>query len=261
MRKIGINYQHVQNLTREEQTKILVDAGFGATFTMMQEVEEHDALANVFAKYGLTYETIHAPFYLINDIWQDTEAGEHMYNLLATCVDRCQMFEIPVTVLHMSSGVTPPPVTDVGRARFEKLIDYAAQKNVKLAFENSRKLAHLAWIFEHFENNDTVTMCWDSGHESCYTPNMDFMEMFHQKVSCLHLHDNFGVINEDSHLLPFDGVIDFHKVARDIKMSGFEGTVMLEVLQDNSHHYDGMAHEDYIRRAAEAAKRLAKMTE
>ena len=261
MRKIGINYQYVSDMTREEQVKELVNMGFKATFTMTHEIEEHDLLANLFAKYGLSYETIHAPFRAINDIWMEGENGERMYQELSSCIDRCAMFGVPVMVIHMSSGLTPPPTTDVGRERYEKLIEYATQRDVKLAFENVRKLAHLAWIFEHFAENDTVKMCWDCGHETCYTPNVDFMKMFGHKVGCLHLHDNYGVMNQDSHLVPFDGVTDFEKVAQKIKTSGFEGTLMLEVLQHGSQHYVGMTHEEYIQKAAQAAKRLAKLTE
>lgn len=261
MRKIGINYQHAEGLTRDEQVKILADAGFSATFTMMQEKAELDALANVFSKYGLAYETIHAPFYGINDIWQDGEAGEKIYQDFADCIESCAMFGVPAMILHMASGLTPPPTTDVGRSRFEKLIEQAEKKNVCLAFENGRKLQHLAWVLEHFADNDTVRMCWDCGHETCFTPHIDFMTLFGNKVSCLHLHDNYGVLNQDSHLLPFDGVIDFEKAAKKIKASGFEGTLMLEVLHYKSEHYSGMSHEQYIQRAAEAAKRLAKMVD
>ena len=261
MRKIGINYQYVSNMTREEQVKELVDMGFGATFTMTHEIQEHDALANAFAKYGLAYETIHAPFRTNNDIWMDGEAGEKMYQDLADCIERCAMFGVPDMVIHMSSGLTPPPTTDVGRRRYEKLIEYATKKNVRLAFENVRKLAHLAWIFEHFADNDTVRMCWDCGHETCYTPHVDFMTMFGNKVSCLHLHDNYGVPNQDSHLLPFDGVTDFEKVAKKIKTSGFEGTLMLEVLKPGCQEYKGLTQEEYIRKAATAAKRLAKLVD
>lgn len=259
MRKLGINLQSMPEMSVEEQLKLWSEAGFQAIFTGMHSIEEQENLSNLFAKHGLDYESIHAPFGSINDIWLDNEAGEKMCQDLDTCIDRCAMSNVPIMVIHMSSGLTPPPVTDLGRSRYEKLIEHAGKKNVRLAFENLRKLSHLAWVFEHFADNDTVTMCWDCGHQTCFTPQIEFMPMFGDRLSYLHIHDNYGVLNQDSHLIPFDGVIDFEKVAKQIKASGFTGTLTFETIRRNSNHYEGFTWEEYIRRNAEAAKRLAKM--
>ena len=261
MRKIGINFQRMPEMELEEQVKFISDLGFRATFTDMMKLSNQDYMANLFAKNNLAYETIHGPFNHINDIWLDTEGGEAMYQELHDCIERCGLLQIPHAIIHMSSGLTPPAPTDLGRERFARLIEYAQKKNVKLAFENLRKLAHLAWMFEDYAENDTVKFCWDCGHQTCYTPGIDFMPLFQKKLGCLHMHDNYGVLNQDSHLLPFDGVIDFDKAAKLIGESGFEGTMMLEVFKIKGGLYDSMTAQEYYIRAAEAAKKLAQMSE
>lgn len=261
MRKIGINFQRMPEMELEEQVKFISDLGFRATFTDMMELTKQDYMANLFAKNNLAYETIHGPFRHINDIWLDCEGGEAMYQELHDCIERCGLLQIPYAIIHMSSGLTPPPATDLGRERFARLIEYAEKKNVKLAFENLRKLAHLAWMFENYAENDTVKFCWDCGHQTCYTPGIDFMPVFQKKLACLHIHDNYGVLNQDSHLLPFDGGIDFKKAAEMIRNSGFAGTMMLEVFKRSDNEYADMSPEEYYQKAAEAAKRLVQMTD
>ncbi len=258
MRKIGINFQNTDELTSEQQVQLLAELGVQGTFTGMREVEEQERLANLFAKYNIAYENLHAPFRPINDIWLDSEVGENVYQGLIECVERCAQFSIPTMVIHMSSGNTPPPVTDLGRMRYEGIIEHAAKKNVVLAFENLRKLSHLAWVFETFQDHDTVKFCWDSGHQQCYTPNIPFMKLYGDKLQALHLHDNYGILYQDDHLLPFDGVGNFDEISKAIKESGYEGTIMLEVARGNHERYQ-IPIREYLEQAAEKVKRLVKM--
>lgn len=145
--------------------------------------------------------------------------------------------------------------------RFTKLIDYAQRNSVKVAFENQRKLSNLAWVFENFSEEDGVGFCWDCGHENCFTPGKEYMPLFGDRLICTHIHDNYGIYNQDSHLLPFDGAINFRKVADAIHAAKFAGTLMLEVLPENSDRYDGMSLDAYLEKAAGAAKKLRDMVE
>lgn len=258
MRKIGVNLHAMPGLSDEAYVKTMVEQGFSAVFTGPCHYIENAAL---FAKNGLAYETVHAPFRGINDIWLPGEAGEEMYRQLADCVDGCAAASVPHMVVHLSSGLTPPPTTDVGRGRFTDLVNYAAKKNVRIAFENQRMLANLAWAFEEF-GPDVAGFCWDCGHEACFTPGRAYMPLFGNRVECLHIHDNFKVFNEDKHLIPFDGAVDFDRVAAQLKTSGFAGTVMLEIITKNSPgFYDGLTVEEYLQKAAHAARRLAALVD
>ena len=69
MRKIGICLGAVRNIPVEERVQRYVSLGFNATFTGVCATEaEQSALAELFAKHGLEYENIHAPFGHIHDI-------------------------------------------------------------------------------------------------------------------------------------------------------------------------------------------------
>lgn len=260
MREIGFQFQAFDGLTDDEYMQKIVDLGFTRTFYGVEEKKRQEELANLFAKYNVICETLHSPFDHINDIWLDTEGGERMLAELMQSVDHCIIANAPIVVIHMSSGNTPPPITDIGRARYEKLVDYAIKKNVKVAFENLRKTANFAWAMETFYNEPMVGFCWDCGHEACYQNGREFMPWYGEKLICTHIHDNCGEPDADDHLLPFDGAVNFDRFAEHIRNSGYKGSFMLEVA-NLVHRYDGWTAEQFLEKGAEVIKKLVKMTD
>ena len=254
MRSIGISFGAIGGLSDEEYVRQIAALGFTATFTGAAESDARQAeYGNLFAKYGVTYENLHAPFGHINDIWLDCEGGEVMVRELTECIDRCAAGGAPIAVVHLSSGMTPPSITDLGRSRWERVVNYAAQRGIRIAFENQRMLANLAWAMEAFPDQG---FCWDCGHESCFTPGREYMPLFGKRLICTHIHDNSGIFDEDQHLIPFDGALDFPRIARQLQEVQWQGTLMLELKV-----YRDISPKEYLRRAATAANRLAQMME
>ena len=258
MRKIGINFQQFRELSDEAFVEKIVELGFSTTFCVPEPIKRQEELANLFAKHNIECENLHSPFDHINDIWLDCEGGERMLAELIDCVDHCLIANAPMMVVHMSSGNTPPPITDIGRGRYEKLVDYAVKKNVRIAFENLRKAANFAWAMETFENEPMVGFCWDCGHEACYQNGREFMPWYGEKLICTHIHDNCGLKDADNHWLPFDGVVNFERFAQHIHTSGYTGSFMLEVGK-SSPKYDNLSVEAYLEKAAYTVKRLVEM--
>jgi sugar phosphate isomerase/epimerase len=258
MRTLGIIMHAIEGLSDEMYVKTIAELGFSATFTGAEESDARQAeLGELFAKNGIVYENLHAPFGHINDIWLDTEGGDAMLRELMTCVDRCVAGGAPIAVVHLSSGMTPPSITDIGRARWEVLVNYAVTKSVKIAFENQRMLANLAWAMEAFPDQG---FCWDCGHEACFTPNREYMPLFGDRLICTHIHDNSGKFNADYHQLPFDGVFDYGRFADQIRKSGYTGSLMLEVTA-NPRFYPDITPDAYLRKAADVAKHLRTMVD
>lgn len=150
-----------------------------------------------------------------------------------------------------------PLISDAGNLRFGRLMETAATLGVTVAYENQRSLANLAAVLERF---DEAGFCWDAGHEGCFTPNRQYMPIFGSRLATVHIHDNFCVYDQDAHLLPYDGKLDFDRIARQLSEYGCK-TVMLEVFRSQSHVYDDVSCEEYYARAARAAKRLAAAVE
>ena len=256
MRKLGINLHAVKGLTDEEYLREIAGLGFSSIFSGVRTPEHQTAIAELCAKYGLEYETLHAPFGHINDIWLENDNG--MLDELCACVDHCVLAGAPIAVVHLSAGQKPPSITDIGRERFTRLVDYAAEKNIVIAFENQRKLANIAWAFEAF-TTDTVKFCWDCGHEFCFTPGRHYMPLFGDRLICTHIHDNTAVFNDDSHFLPFDGACDFGYVADTLRNSDYTGSLMLEV--GNPSRYGELSPQEFLKNAWDAAVRLRTMVD
>ena len=267
MRKIGINMFAVRDRGAEDYIKTAADLGFNTMFTgVCSSVAEQVSLAELMAKHGLEYETIHAPFGHINDIWLDCEGGKKMLDELITSVDHCKAAGAPILVVHLSSGLNPPSVTDLGQARFAALMEHAEKNGIMIAYENQRKLANIAWAFERFADSPSLGFCWDCGHENCFTYGRQYMPLFGKKLVCTHIHDNKGPTptngQNDLHMLPFDGSFDYDRFARQLNEVGYTGSLMLEVMKGHSQgFYDAMSEDAYMQRAADAVKRLRALVD
>ena len=259
MREIGFNLGAHKEMDLPTYCAFIRDLGFSRVFSGSTDPDKVRTQAETVHAAGLCYDTLHAPFKkIMNPIWYEGDEGEDTLRQLTGCVDLCAEIGAPIAVVHLSAGDKAPPPTDIGRGRFIRLVEHAAMKGVKIAFENQRKLANIAWAFEEFKDAPHVGFCWDCGHEGCFTPGRRYMPLFGGRLICTHIHDNDGVLNADRHLLPFDGCLDFEYVAEALR--GADPTVPLVLeLKRKDDMYGEMSDEDYLIRAAQAIKRVRDM--
>ena len=259
--KLGLTIDCCTNekQTPAEAADLLAKNGF-ETFFLESENPRLNGYLEAARAVGLVAESLHAPFGKINDIWRAGDAGERMLDRLMESLTTCARNEIPVAVVHLSSKEDAPFVNDIGTERFDRLIRRSKELGVKVAFENQRKLANIAYMFDRYPNE--VGFCWDVGHESCFTNGREYMPLFGKWLSELHIHDNFGVYDGDEHMIPFDGTIDYARVARHIASAkDYRGSLMLELFKNKSGRNDAMTDEEFVARAANAARRLGDMVE
>ncbi len=257
----GINlfcYGGAKEVCIEEQIDLMQLNGFGHTFIMADNPQLTDSLVDKVKRAGIVFDTLHAPFAGINNMWKKGEEGDEVLRRLTDCVDKCAAYDIPVAVVHLSSGRPAPLLTDAGYKRFSMLLEAAAKKNITLAFENQRFLSPLAYIEEQFED---AAFCWDVGHEGCFTKGIKFMELYGERLAAVHIHDNHHLADEDEHLIPFDGITNYSTVAMNLAKYGFCGTLMLEVFRSESTLYQNVSSEEYYSHAGKMAKRLIEMVE
>ena len=146
-------------------------------------------------------------------------------------------------------------INDVGIGRYDRLMQYATEKGVVIAYENIRRLDNVAFAMENYPQ---AGFCWDVGHEACYMNGMEFMPLFGKRLAAIHLHDNTGIYDEDLHRLPYDGVIDMDRAAMHLADSNYGGALMLEVTRSTA----GIESlDDFYPKAYAAAKRFAERVE
>lgn len=241
-----------------DNMKLMKEAGFGCVFwpLLLDKQAQMERYLQAAADLDLEIDELHEMPTNINRIWYDDESGEGPFKLAMDSIDFCADHGVEKMVMHESSGRTAPDMSNAGLRRFRTIFEHAAERGVKVCVENLRRTNYIARIFH--ENRDIpVYWCWDSGHELCYSPGVDHLALFGNKLACTHIHDNRGLFMYDDHLLPFDGVNDWQRDAKLLRESGYTGNICGELKRTDPRYAD-MSDREFC---AEAYKRLKKFAD
>lgn len=241
-----------------EMTELIKEVGFEGYFThpyIACDIDKMRPVKESGDSLGLFCETSHSVMEGCTSIWEEGSAGDEYIETLKSNLDNCVALSIPVLVVHIKPSPTGSPCFERGIERLKKLVDYAAEKNIKIAFENINNAEYLFKTFEVFKEPH-VGFCLDVGHESCNTPGVHFLPVIGDRLFCTHIHDND--CKHDEHKIPFDGDIDFERVCRQLKECGYKGNLTVEV-KYNEYYKDKFSKKEFVKRAFEAAKRLQAM--
>lgn len=262
MRKIGINISPNIIYGVESFFDCIAENGFDSTFTCGNDKDFISFISRKCVQSGLRYETLHAPFSMINGLWYE-DSGRNVCDILKNSVELADENGIGIVVTHLSSGENCPPVTDAGLKYFDELVNFAAKKNITIAVENQRKLGNISMILEIYGKDSNVQFCWDVGHEKCFAHGREYMPLFGDRCITTHIHDNFMRYNIDEHLLPFDGNIDFRRTAELLNMYNYTGTLMLEshLPCSETDKYTELSLEQFVHKAFAAINRLRIISE
>ena len=260
-RKLGINADCINNGFTYGNIKKLREYGFESFFIA--------ELQGSFGKYkdisesvGMDFEFIHAPFRGINDMWLEGEGYRNILGRMKLAVDHAAAQGVPMVIVHLSSGWNPPEISELGFSRFDQLIAYASQKGVKIAIENLRNKENVLAAMDRYKDNPSVGYCYDAGHEHCYTPGVDWIRIFGDRLLCTHIHDNTGFagdLDNDTHYLPFDGTVDYADMIRRLDEVGYSGTLTLEVFNHTKPEYAEWSEERFFSECAERIKKISEL--
>ncbi len=261
-------------ISYEKQLELLKSTGFDGFFVVWDENLNFENLVNVSTNLGLHFQSIHAPWNKAADMWKDNkEKGQIAIDELKSCVDTCVKCKVNLLVAHAFVGFTEHNPTEIGLQRFATVINYAKSKKIKIAFENTEGEEYLYALMHHFEKEESVGFCWDSGHEMCYNHSQDLLKLYGNKLICTHLNDNLGISDfngettwlDDLHLLPFDGIANWQNIAERLYNLHFTDilTFELSVASKPGRHdndmYGQIPFEQYLAMAYQRACRFATM--
>lgn len=259
----------------DEQIRLFKKVGFDGFFSVWEPGCDCAALRKVADQEGMLYQSIHAPFTKMRDMWYPSEATETAVAELIDCLRDCAANAVPIMVTHAFIGFEDHEPTAVGLENYALVVREAERLGVKIAFENTEGEEYLAALMECFKDSPAVGFCWDTGHQMCYNPNTDMMALYGERLLGTHINDNLGVRafdgttfwHDDLHLLPFDGIADWNANAAKIKRSGFTGplTFELNIVSKPDRHendpYGRMALVDYLTAAYIRACRVAALVQ
>lgn len=253
--EIGINLY--SKWPYRESIEAFLENGIRHTFVCAEHPQFDEAMVCLREK-GITVDNLHAPFKGLNVIWEPGEAGDEMLARLLAGVDACVRYGVPLMVGHVSNGKPMPPMIPEGLARYDRLMDYAREKGIAVAFESHRFVENVAYFLERYPQ---AGFCLDTSHEDAFTPGVRYLPMWGHRLVATHLSDNECACDKDMHMLLFEGHIDFAQTARELAEAGRDVTLMLEIKPDNHEKYRDVPLGDYYRSAAEGLRRFAAMVE
>ena len=159
--------------------------------------------------------------------------------------------QIDLVVMHFTAGKEPPMYNGIGLKRITRLVQYAKEIGIRIAFENTKKRGYLEYALGNIKD-ENVGICYDAGH--CYFHfNDEFnYKLYKNRIFTVHIHDNDRT--DDLHLLPFDGTIDWNNVLTKLKVNNYNGPITQEICY--RYDYLNQSVEDFYKDAYERGRKL-----
>ena len=258
-----------------EQIKMFKEAGFEAFFYEWTPGCNLDEIVKAAEENGMEFHNVHAPFSgpgNVSALWEQNERTETSFGTLMECIRDCAEHGIKLIILHTFIGFDKHEPTEVGVRMYGRLIEYAEKLGVNIALENTEGEEYLAAIMERFWNEESVGFCLDTGHEMCYNRHKDMLALYGEKLCHTHFNDNLGVrgeeitFHDDLHLMPTDGIADWHGIMERIRKTGYDGILMSELSYADTpgkngiiHKYTELSMEEFMREAYEKIKTAISM--
>lgn len=254
MRKLGLDI--FEGIPLEERLRLTKQAGFDGFFIdwgFAHDLREMTRQVELGKTLGLVCESSHTTIPGSELLWADHPDVERVMENFFLCMDNAAALDIPMVIIHCSPEYEPE--FRLGIKRFERLVEYAEKKGLRIALENTSGAAYLVDTLRQFEGCDTVGFCYDSGHEAFCTPGFRFLPQIGHRLIYTHIHDN--LIVGDHHLLPFDGKLDFDRICGELRDCGYTGRLTLELTY--TPYKEKLSPEDYVNKCREIAGRLSEM--
>lgn len=223
----------------------------GRRLAGMSPVEQFAVLRSA----GMNVENCHGDCGGINSIWLPGDEGDRFITMCMDDIETCARNDVSIYIFHLSSGLPAPSFSDVGQARLDKMIRFAENCGVQIAFENLRSSALLQKVMSLF-SSPSVGFCFDSGHQHCFTPDTDWLSLYSDRLLAVHLHDNCG--DRDAHLLPGDGSICFPSLCKKLKSCSFSRAIGIETETFLTYAEKGVSFPVFLRRAYEAGEKFQR---
>jgi len=223
---------------------LIRDAGFGVMSlgARPEHSEYHTAegrsrIRRLAGGNGLRIDSVHAPF-PEGDRLCSLDEAERVESLrwCRIALEAAQDLAVGIVVIHLNASpdaALQEAMVDQGLKSMAALSACAARRGVRVAVENSWGEPYammLDRVLTEFDQ-EPVGFCYDSGHENISRAGFRDLEKYGHRLLTLHLHDNRG---EDTHVLPYEGDIDWPCLMGMLHGLNYSGNLLLEACTENS---------------------------
>lgn len=255
---VAVHYSN-ENVSVLETIKAIKNACFKNVFVQWYDKEweySQEEQVKMCKELGLNIIFAHLGYQNINSIWEEGEIGDSLVERYKKDIKDCKENGIPMVVMHLTSKTKAPMYGEIGLERIKKIVNYAKELNVKVAFENTKIKGYLEYVLGNIKD-DNVGICFDAGHCHVHFNDEFNFEFFKDRIFAVHLHDNDK--SDDVHLLPFDGTIDWKNVIKKLKECNYNGPITLEICY--RYDYLNMTLDEFYRIGKDRGNRLMEIAE
>jgi len=218
---------------------------------------------------GLKVPFVHMDCTDISSIWTPDEKQQPFMEYAKSTIELCGDNGVGTVIVHPSyAKLECCPPNAMGIDNMAQLVRTAEKAGTRIALENmdTTSFPHFETLLEKIDAPN-FGFCFDSGHWNLHMPEKDLLGTYGARLMAVHIHDNLGAQGnpnptwqDDLHLLAFDGVIDFDKVAKGIAQSSYDGPVMLESHRSTKFgDYVDLRPKYFLDAAHNRAMKLTKM--
>lgn len=202
-----------------------------------------DKLANEKEKLGIEFASAHLPFFGVADKrFENYEERALLERAKYRSIHACGVLGVKWAVEHISHSKEEqgfiPRIKQKSLDYVAPFIEAADRENVGIAFENmipgtkvNIRYLSTAWELVDFIDStkaSNVGACWDFGHANfTYMDQSEPMRILGKRLKATHVHDNWGAT--DSHVVPFQGTIQWEPIMKTLTEIGYEGEFTFEI--------------------------------
>src|SRR5215203_5970732 len=254
MKRFGVSTHlyHEQQLNKEHLLEIAAH-GFEAVevFATRSHFDYHDAAAiqtlrQWLAEAGLELHSVHAP---ITDVFahgrtqrnfsialRDRDARHATLREVESALNIARIIPFRYLIVHLGVPDAQHPgaddnIRDAAVRSVEEIHEMAAAVGVKLALEvmgnGLSTPPDLVDMLENSFDSTDIGICMDIGHAHLLDDAAEAVETASEYLVTTHIHDNRR--QNDDHLVPFQGTINWPAAVMAFEKIGYDGVLMYEV--------------------------------
>ncbi len=252
---LSIDTSTLRNIFDDETAlKMIKEAGFDAVdYSMFYATDERDMLDDNYVekaykikellnKYGLVCNQSHAPFSF--GLSNKMDLSDYEYLRIVRSIEFASIINAKNIVVHAIKNNIPKDFDfeDYQLKFYNSLVPFCEKFNINISVENlAGRLIGTGERFPVFIdpivhnefvkklNNEHFNICLDLGHSAYmgYNPEDVIMGLDSNLLKIVHIHDND--FKSDSHLLPYQGNINWDAVTTAFAKSGYNGDISFEL--------------------------------
>lgn len=198
--------------TPENRLRITKDAGFDFVCFGKSMLDGTGITPQMCERIGIGYDNIHLTGGGTTKIWSEGAEGDEITERYCREIKAASALGVHTGIAHVTWGLTtiPDAPGPVGLERFRRIADCAAEHGFTVAIENSVYPGHVYAVLDNI-TCAAFGHCYDSGHHNAFAPDEDYLGKYGDRLAAMHMQDNEG--KRDLHIMPFDGTIDWKRVA------------------------------------------------